>query len=273
VSRAIKIVNFTKSKFATRGGGHDFNAKHSGVDAQGVLIDLVNYKKVTIASDKKSVTAEGGARWGDVHFALNNTGISANGGRSPTPGIGGQTIGGGFGWFTSQEGTTATTVISAEVVLGNGTVVKADAKTNSELFWAIRGGGPNFGIIASFTYRGIPVDKVWFESRRYTADKNPALLNALYEFQKLAAKDVKAMLLFSMSEDTSAPGSQLTFCYFEPKENAAPYAPFLSIPHAANAIPSTIGTIADLTAKFSAPIQPTPGASSVRYAHTLSKIG
>ncbi|MCJ1446306.1 MAG: hypothetical protein MMC23_006811 [Stictis urceolatum] len=247
VSRLLHILSATQSKFSVRSGGHDFNINHSSVGSTGIVIDTSRLSQITLAADKKTATLGVGAHWGEVYKALNGSGVSVNGARSPNPGVGGQTLGGGVGWLSPTAGVCAASVVGVDVVLANGTRVYADSSTKSDLLWAVRGGGPNFGIIISYTYETLPIDTVWFESRLYTADKNQELINALVEYEELAANDSNASIVYSLSESTAEPASFVGFLYLEPTPSPAIFEPFYKVSSAGDRIKSTIGTIADLS--------------------------
>ncbi|KAL1979197.1 hypothetical protein VTN96DRAFT_6519 [Rasamsonia emersonii] len=256
VARIMTIITFTQTTFAVRSGGHDFNVNHSSVGRNGILVDMANFNNITLSADKSTVTIGVGARWGDVYNALNGSGVSVNGARSPNPGVGGQTLGGGIGWFSNLAGVSAASVIAAEVVLANSTIVRASQESHPELLWALKGGGPNYGIVTSFTYRTLPIDKMWFEARLYTRDKNQQLLNALVAYQEMASNDSKANIVYQLSENTTAPQSFVGFLYLDPVEYPSVFSPFYDIPHTVNMIDSTIGTLADLSSMYNDPQYP-----------------
>lgn len=263
--RVITIVTFTQATFSIRSGGHDFNVNHSNVGQSGILVDMTNFNNISLSADKSAVTVGVGVRWGTVYQALNGTGVSVNGGRSPNPGVGGQTLGGGIGWFSNLAGVTASSVIAAEVVLANSSVVQANEASNQELLWGLRGGGPNYGIVTSFTYKTLPIDKMWFAARLYTADKNQQLLNALVAYQQLAANDNRANIVYQLSEDTAVPQSFVGFLYLDPVEYPSVFSPFYNITQATNMVNSTIRTLADLATHYYNPQYPDPGIPPSRY--------
>lgn len=252
----MEIVTFTQSTFSVRSGGHDFNVNHSSVDHGGLLIDLVKLSQIKLSADKRTVTVGVGARWGDVYKTLNGSGVSVNGARSPNPGVGGQTLGGGIGWFSNLAGVCAASVVAAEVVLANSSIVRADNTTNPDLLWALKGGGPNYGVVTSFTYKTLPIDRIWFESRLYTSDKNQQLLNALIIYQEMAANDTKANIVYQLSEDTASPQSFVGFIYLEPVELPSVFRPFYEIPQAVTNIESTVGSLATLASFYNNPAYP-----------------
>lgn len=256
VARVMKIITSTQSTFSVRSGGHDFNVNHSSVGETGILVDMVNFNQTTLSSDKETMVIGVGARWGDVYQALSGSGVSLNGARSPNPAVGGQTLGGGIGWLTNLVGVCAASVVAADVVLANSSIIRADNDTKSDLLWALKGGGPNYGVVTSFTYKTLPIDKVWFESRLYTPDKNQQLLNALVSYQEMAVNDTKANIVYQLSEDASLPQSFVGFVYLDPIERPPIFDPFYRIPQNSTRITSTFGDLADLASLYYDPVYP-----------------
>ena len=267
----MNIIAFTQSTFSIRSGGHDFNVNHSSVGQAGVLIDMINFNQTTLSTDKKTMTIGVGARWGDVYQALNGSGVSVNGARSPNPAVGGQTLGGGIGWFSNLVGVCAASVVALEVVLANSSIIRADNETNSGLLWALTGGGPNYGVVTSFTYKTLPIDNMWFESRLYTPDKNQLLLNALVTYNEMAINETKANIIYQLSEDTSSPQSFVGFLYLDPVERPSIFRPFYDIPQHSTRINSTIGNLAKLASFYYNPVYPqTPPSRYVRQSYFLT---
>lgn len=266
----MRIIVATQSKFAVRSGGHDFNVNHSSVGEMGMLVDMINFKQTTLSSNKETMVVGVGARWGDVYQALKGSGVSINGARSPNPGVGGQTLGGGIGWLTNLAGVCAASVVAADTVLANSSIVRADKETNSDLLWALKGGGPNYGVVTSFTFKTFALDKVWFESRLYTPDKNRQLLNALVTYQQMAINDTKANVIFQLSENASSPQSFVGFVYLDPIERPPIFTPFFEIPQFSTSINSTFGDLADLSSLYYNPVYPQTPPS--RYEVTFSAI-
>lgn len=270
VAKIMAIITTTQAKFSVRSGGHDFNVNHSSIDFAGVLIDLASVNDIELSIDKSQVIVGAGARWGAVYRALNGTGVSVNGGKSPSPAVSGQTLGGGHGWLTNSAGVTAASLIGAEVVLANATILNATEENASELLWALRGGGPNFGIVTHLTYRTLPVDKVWFARWNFTPDKNQQLIDALVAYHELAANDTKASVVFQLSVDTTSASSFVGFVHGDLVEYPSVFSPFYEIEPAARTINSTFGTIADLAFNYAAPQYPDAGVSPSRLVHNAS---
>jgi FAD/FMN-containing dehydrogenase len=118
-----------------------------------MLIDLSGLKSIAVDPEAQTARAGGGVLWGEFDAATQAHGLHAPGGRVSTTGLGGFTTGGGYGWTSSKHGLACDNLISAEVVLADGSVVRASAQQHADLFWGIRGGGGNFGIVTEFEFR------------------------------------------------------------------------------------------------------------------------
>lgn len=266
MAQLLAIVAATNATFSIRSGGHDFNVGHSSVGMQGLLIDMVNFDSISLHPDKSAVTVGPGVRWGAVYDSLNGTGVSVNGARSPNPAVAGQTLGGGIGWLTGKAGPTAASLVAADVVLANGSILSADETHNSDLLWALRGGGPNYGVVTSLTYRTLPIDKIWFAANLYPREKNQELLDALVEYQQLASDDSNASIVYQLSENNATAQSFVGFLYLDPSvEWPAVFNPFYAVGNASTLINSTVGTVADLSSRYFSPQYPDPGTHPTRH--------
>jgi FAD/FMN-containing dehydrogenase len=150
----VAAVNFARThdlEVAVRGGGH--SAPGYATCDDGLVIDLSPMNKVEVDADAKTARADAGATWGEFDAATQEHGLAVTGGRFSTTGIAGLTLGSGSGWLERKCGLTADNLLSAEIVTAAGERVTASADENPDLFWGIRGGSGNFGIVTSFTYR------------------------------------------------------------------------------------------------------------------------
>jgi FAD/FMN-containing dehydrogenase len=162
VADVIQSVNFARDEgllLAIRSGGH--NAGGLGICDDGLVIDLAPMKYTRVDPAARTVIAGGGCTWGDVDHATHVFGLATPSGIISTTGVGGLTLGGGIGHLTRKCGLTIDNLISADVVLADGKFVRASAEENPDLFWAIRGGGGNFGVVTSFTFKLHPVDTIY----------------------------------------------------------------------------------------------------------------
>src|SRR5258707_6023822 len=162
VADVIQSVNFARDQdllLAIRSGGH--NAGGLGICDDGLVIDLASIKYTRVDPTTRTVTVGGGCTWGDVDHATHVFGLATPSGIISTTGVGGLTLGGGIGYLTRKCGLSIDNLLSADVVLANGNFVKASADENSDLFWALRGGGGNFGVVTSFTFKLHQIDIIY----------------------------------------------------------------------------------------------------------------
>jgi FAD/FMN-containing dehydrogenase len=154
----VACVRFARARgitIAVRGGGH--NAGGLGVADGALVIDLSLLRSTTVSPDKRTVRADAGCLWGDVDHATVAFGMAAPSGFLSSTGVGGLTLGGGIGYLSRRFGLTVDNLLAADVVLADGSFVTASADSHPDLFWALRGGGGNFGIVTSFTFRCHPI--------------------------------------------------------------------------------------------------------------------
>src|ERR1019366_3838949 len=151
VMAAVRMAKANGLRVSIRGGGH--NAAGLGVCDDGMVIDLapINYVRVDPAS--RTVRVGGGCKWSDVDHATHAFGLAVPSGIVGSTGVGGLTLGGGLGHLTRKYGLTIDNLVAADLVLADGSFAVASADENSDLFWAIRGGGGNFGIVTSFLFQ------------------------------------------------------------------------------------------------------------------------
>jgi hypothetical protein len=161
VADVISAVNLARDHgwtLAVRGGGH--NGAGFGTCDGGLVIDLCRMKGVHIDPSERIARVEGGCTWGDVDHATHAFGLAAPGGVISTTGVSGLTLGGGIGYLSRKYGLSIDSLLAVDMVLADGTFVQASAEENADLFWAVRGGGGNFGIATSFQFRLHPVSTV-----------------------------------------------------------------------------------------------------------------
>src|SRR3954452_10609914 len=158
VIAALSFAHRAGLEVSVRGGGH--NVAGRAVTDGGVMIDLAEMKAIAVDPDQRTATAEGGVLWGELNDAAAQHGLAVTGGTVSGTGIAGYTLGGGLGWLMAKYGLAADNLLSIELVTADGEVLDVDADSHPDLFWALRGGGGNFGVATSFTYRVHPVQTI-----------------------------------------------------------------------------------------------------------------
>jgi len=155
VIAAVKAARMDGLSIAVRGGGHSVPGFGTADDA--LVVDLGRMKGIRVDPAAQTARAEGGCTWGDFNHATHAFGLATTGGVVSTTGIAGLTLGGGMGYLSRRAGLSIDNLHSADVVLADGTFVTASERENPDLFWALRGGGGNFGVVTNFEYRLHPV--------------------------------------------------------------------------------------------------------------------
>ncbi len=143
---------------SVRGGGH--NVAGRAVSHGGVMIDLAEMNQVDVDPQAKTARAGGGTLWAGLNEAAAEHGLAVTGGAISTTGVGGYTLGGGLGWLMAKHGLAADNVVAVELVTADGEILDVDANSHPDLFWAVRGGGGNFGVATAITYRLHPLKTV-----------------------------------------------------------------------------------------------------------------
>jgi FAD/FMN-containing dehydrogenase len=151
VAAAVNFARDERLPLAIRGGAH--SVAGMGTCDGGVVIDFSSMKNVVVDPEKRTARAEPGAKWTDFDKATQAHGLATTGGTVGDTGIAGLTLGGGFGWLEGTCGMAVDNLLAADVVLADGRLVRASSDENSDLFWALRGGGGNFGVVTAFEYR------------------------------------------------------------------------------------------------------------------------
>jgi len=189
VARTIAFARSQEARIAVRGGGH--NGGGLGVVDDGVVIDLGAISDVAVDGDSDTVRVGGGCTWAQVDQATAEHGRATPSGIISTTGVGGLTLGGGLGHLTRRFGLTIDSLVGADVVLADSSQVRASAEENPDLFWALRGGGGNFGVVTSFEFRTHPVgETVMAGPTFWPVEQTPEVLAFYREFLPAAPRSV-----------------------------------------------------------------------------------
>ncbi|MFF1634075.1 FAD-binding oxidoreductase [Leifsonia sp. NPDC058248] len=181
---------------SVRGGGHGFPG--FSTNDGGVVIDLGGLSGVEVVDRERHVVRiGGGATWGQVAAILSPLGLAISSGDTKSVGVGGLTLTGGIGWKVRKHGLALDNVVAAEVVIAGGEVVRTSATENPELFWAIRGGGGNLGIVTAFDFVAHPTTDVYFGTIAFPASEAPAVLRGWADYLRTAPEELTSTLGFA----------------------------------------------------------------------------
>jgi len=193
----VAAVNFARENgllAAVRGGGHSI-AGLSSIDG-GLLIDLSPMSEVSVDADQAQARVQGGAVWADVDAATQKEGLATPGGVVSDTGVAGLTLGGGYGWLRRKLGLSCDNVLEAEVVCADGEVRAASPDSNPDLYWAIRGGGGNFGVVTSFTFKLHPLGpEVAFAATMYPVEEIADILRGWRSYVLDAPDEVTSVVV------------------------------------------------------------------------------
>jgi FAD/FMN-containing dehydrogenase len=193
----IRSVNFAREHnltLAIRGGGH--NGGGLGICDDGLVIDLARMKGIHVDPVAKTMRVEGGCTWGDVDHATHAFGLATPSGIISTTGVGGLMLGGGLGHLTRAYGLSIDNLLSVDVVLADGRFVQASAEENDDLFWAVRGGGGNFGVVPSFQFTLHPVNTVYGGPMLWELDQAGEVMRFYRDLILKALDDINGFFAF-----------------------------------------------------------------------------
>ena len=239
VTDVIATVNFAREQgmdLAIRGGGH--NGPGLGTVEGGIVLDLSPMKGIDVDPKARTVRVEPGCTWNEVDHATHAFGLATPSGTVSSTGVSGLTLGGGIGHLSRKYGLTIDNLLAADVVLADGTVVTASADEHPDLFWALRGGGGNFGVVTSFLFRLHPVDTIVGGPTLWPLDQADEVMRWYRDFIQDAPEDLTGFFAFL----TVPPGPPfpeelqlqkmcgIIWCYTGPAEQAdAVFAPIRDV--------------------------------------------
>lgn len=209
-----------------RGGGHNVAGRAVADDA--VMIDLAEMKGTSVDPDARTVRAEGGLNWAELNDATAEHGLAVTGGAISTTGIAGLTLGGGLGWLMAKHGLAADNLLAVELVNANGDVLDVTEASDPDLFWALRGGGGNFGIATTFTYRLHPLEMVTGGLIAHPIDAAPELLRFYRDAVAEASDDLTVFAVLAHAPDGSGLklSAMIVFHTGDPEQAEEDLAPF-----------------------------------------------
>jgi FAD/FMN-containing dehydrogenase len=196
VRKAVAFAVESGQPLAVRGGGHSFPG--FGTNDGGVVIDLGRLAGIEVIDKERHVVRiGGGATWGQVAAALAPHGLAISSGDTKSVGVGGLTLSGGIGWKVRKYGLALDSLVAAEIVTANGDVVRASADENPELFWAIRGGGGNLGIVTAFEFAAHPTTDIFFGKIAFPANEIAEVLQGWADYQRTAPAELTSIAVFA----------------------------------------------------------------------------
>ncbi|MGE3272930.1 MAG: FAD-binding oxidoreductase [Chloroflexota bacterium] len=214
----VKAVRFAREHdllVSVRGGGH--NVAGNAVCEGGLMIDLTLMKGIMVDPSARTVRAQAGLTWREFDRECQAFGLATTGGAVSSTGIAGLTLGGGFGWLGRGYGMACDNLLSADVVLADGSLVKASATEHPDLFWGLKGGGGNFGIVTSFEYRLYPVGPVLGGMLVYPFERAKEILQIFRDFNASAPDEMTAFAAM-MTSPEGAKIIAIIVCYNGPIE-------------------------------------------------------
>ncbi len=215
----VKAVTFAREHaliVSVRGGGH--NVAGNAICDGGLMIDLTPMKGIQVDPAAQTVRAQGGLTWADFDRETQTFGLATTGGAISSTGIAGLTLGGGFGWIGRSYGRACDNLISADVVLADGSFVHASADENADLFWGLRGGGGNFGVVTSFEFRLHPVGPMLGGMLVHPFERAGEVLRLVRDFNQ-SAPDASSVFAALMTTPDGHKVVAILPCYNGPIED------------------------------------------------------
>ncbi|MGH9174421.1 MAG: FAD-binding oxidoreductase, partial [Vicinamibacterales bacterium] len=222
VADVISAVTFARDRdllLAIKSGGH--NVAGNGLCDDGLLLDMSSMRAVHVDPRAQTAYVEGGALWGDFDHETAAFKLTATGGVVSTTGVAGLTLGGGIGWLNPKFGASCDNVLAYDIVLANGNYVRASAGEHPDLFWALKGGGGNFGVVTGFLFQLHPFNhEVLAGGRFYPMEKARDLLDFYREVTVASSRDVVVYAALFLNPTTGENASVIAFCHSGDSETA-----------------------------------------------------
>lgn len=217
VGDVVAAVNFARTHgllLAVRGGGH--NVSGNAVCDRGLMIDLSRMRSIRVDPSRRTARVEGGATWGEFDYEAQTFGLATTGGIISTTGVGGLTLGGGVGWLVRKHGLSCDNLLSVDLVTADGRLVTASTEENPDLFWGVRGGGGNFGVVTSLEFRLHPVGPLVLGGMViYPAERGEEVLRFYRDFTQRAPEQLTLYFAF-LTQPEDVPVVAMLGCYNGP---------------------------------------------------------
>ncbi|KAI4196491.1 MAG: hypothetical protein LQ350_006530 [Teloschistes chrysophthalmus] len=247
VAAAYLLAAFFHCNFAVKGGGHAAFAGASSIQ-QGITIDLQRLNSTSFNSDRNVTQVGAGNRWIDVYRYLTPQKLAVLGGRVSDIGVSGLTLGGGISYFSGRRGWACDGVVNYEIVLANGKIYNANVSTNPDLYWALRGGGNNFGIVTRLDLETFPQGDMLGGATLYPITANASLFEAYQDFVTNESQDPDAALILAFAYVQGAWGANNNYEYTKPIAKPPVFDKFFAIPTLSST--ERITNITDLTVEL-----------------------
>lgn len=217
IATTIEFARSHDLPLTVRGGGHGVAGR--AVCDGGVMIDLSPMTEITIDREHRTAVVQGGATWADLDTAGHHAGLATTGGVVASTGVCGLAMGGGLGYLMRPFGLSCDNIIAAEVVTADGAVLSVDANQHPDLFWALRGGGGNFGVVSSFTFQMHPLQQVVGGTLAFPMADFPTIARTYRDIAANAPDDLTLYLNAGLSIGEQ-PVANLDVCYAGPLDQA-----------------------------------------------------
>ncbi|KAI5824942.1 FAD-binding domain-containing protein [Schizophyllum commune Tattone D] len=230
VALILRVLDQTRTPFAVKGGGHSMNVGFSSTT--GVQIAMTRFSEITYNEESETAVVGAGLVWDDVYAALDPLGRGAVGGRVPGIGVAGFILGGGYSWYTNQHGLAIDNVLAFELVKPSGEIALVSEKSDPDLFFVLKGGHNNYGIVTRFTLKTYPQGKLWIPQGGhafYSADLFDRFSDALYNFSENTT-DPRASLIGTYSSIKGKLLASIFMAYLGPSPPNGIFNEFLDMP-------------------------------------------
>jgi len=220
IAAAIEFSKKNKLQISIRSGKHSVAGFSTNSD--GLVLDVSLLNSIEVLDEKQGIVRLGtGALWGDVANKLAEHGLAISSGDTKTVGVGGLTLGGGIGWMVRKYGYAIDCLVGAEVVLADGTTVRASDTENSDLLWGLKGGGGNFGVVTSFDFKAHPQGKIVASTLMFDTDEPQTMITGWRDHMRSAPEDLTSFLTLMPGFGDFPPGIMIMSCYANSDEALA----------------------------------------------------